>query len=167
VIVRLVRHGQSTWNAERRLQGQQDPPLSELGRAQARALDLSGSVVLCSDLRRAVQTAALAGATRPHLDARLREQAWGELEGLALEAALARYPDFDYTDVDAAVPGGESLRQVWDRLATLDLSAYGDDVAVVTHGDTIRVARCAFAGRPVEEVGWVLPPNGSVTVLEF
>ena len=163
--IRLVRHGQSTWNAERRVQGQQDPPLSELGREQARSLSLHGVPVLCSDLRRTRETAALAGAADVTLHRRLREQGLGVLEGLPLDEALAAYPDHDWTDVDARVPGGESLRDVWDRLVTIPLPS-APEIAVVTHGDTIRVARCAFAGRPVEDVTHDVPRNGGVTVLD-
>src|SRR3954451_4742886 len=60
----LVRHGESVWNAEERLQGQLDPPLSERGRRQSRALaatldGLPGDRVICSDLARARETAEL------------------------------------------------------------------------------------------------------------
>src|SRR3954451_17636073 len=62
----LVRHGESTWNAEERLQGQLDPPLSDRGRDQARALagmvdGVPAERIVCSDLGRARQTAELMG----------------------------------------------------------------------------------------------------------
>ncbi len=149
------------------MQGQADPPLSPLGREQASALDLSGcDAVLSSDLRRAVETARLAGR-EPLQDIRLREQSWGAIEGMTLSEALQHVSFNWYTDVDGKVADGESMRDVWERLSTIDLASHGDDVAVVTHGDTIRVALCAFTGRPVEEVEPHVPPNCSVTVLEI
>src|SRR4051795_13095841 len=74
----LVRHGESTWNAEERLQGQLDPPLSERGREQARTLagvadGLPADRVICSDLGRARETAELMGLEPGRLDTRWRE----------------------------------------------------------------------------------------------
>src|SRR3954449_70831 len=81
----IVRHGESTWNAEERLQGQLDPPLSDRGREQARALagmvdGLPGERIVCSDLGRARQTAELMGVEPGRFDERWREidvGSWG------------------------------------------------------------------------------------------
>src|SRR3954471_23099299 len=83
----LIRHGESTWNAEERLQGQLDPPLSERGREQVRALqemiatlDVPDERIVCSDLGRARETAELLGLEPAAYDARWREidvGAWG------------------------------------------------------------------------------------------
>src|SRR5918994_3815273 len=83
----LVRHGESTWNAEERLQGQLDPPLSERGREQSAALagmldGLPDERVICSDLGRARQTAELLGLRPVRFDARWREIDVGEWGGL-------------------------------------------------------------------------------------
>src|SRR5215218_1994878 len=82
----LVRHGESTWNAEERLQGQLDPPLSERGRDQSRALagvldGMPDDRVVCSDLGRARETAELLGLRPARLDARWREIDVGEWGG--------------------------------------------------------------------------------------
>ena len=85
----LVRHGESTWNAEHRLQGQADPPLSELGREQAEALlpflDGIPERRLSSDLTRAVQTAELLGLAGAPQDPRWREIDIGEWAGFTLD----------------------------------------------------------------------------------
>src|SRR3954453_4284107 len=85
----LVRHGESTWNAEHRLQGQADPPLSELGREQAEALlpflDGLPTRRLSSDLTRAVQTAELLGLAGAPTDRRWREIDIGEWAGFTLD----------------------------------------------------------------------------------
>src|ERR671914_1615083 len=82
----LVRHGESTWNAEERLQGQLDPPLSDRGREQSIALaamldGLPDERVVCSDLGRARQTAELLGLRPGRFDTRWREIDVGEWGG--------------------------------------------------------------------------------------
>ncbi len=179
MILHLIRHGQSEWNAERRVQGQADPPLTALGREQARVAadalaDRPLSAVLSSDLHRASSTAA--AVAEPHglavvCDAGLREQRLGVLEGLPMAEALQRSGGMDWTDPDASVPGGESLRQVYDRVAAalrpVCAGAYGAEVAVVSHGDAIRMARCALAGDPIESAPYESVPTGSVTTLHL
>jgi len=177
VIVRLLRHGQSTWNLDRRVQGQQDPPLTELGREQAResvaALTGAGAL-LSSDLRRARETADILGSALGVpvvITPLLREQGLGVLEGLTTEEALHRAGEHDWRDPDAAVPGGESLRTVYARLVPLATSIrageHGDDVALVTHGDTLRVAVCLLAGRPVTEIADPVVGNGEVVTIKM
>ncbi|HEX3811217.1 MAG TPA: histidine phosphatase family protein [Mycobacteriales bacterium] len=174
MIVHLVRHGQSEWNESRRVQGQQDPPLTPLGLTQATAAADSLrhrplTAVWSSDLTRARRTAepiAAAHGLPVVVDARLREQCLGVLEGLPQQEALDRSSGFDWTDVDAAVCGGESLRAVYARLvAVLDPLCRGEagaEIAVVSHGDAIRVARCVLAGLPVESVTYDGIPTGTV-----
>src|SRR5687767_6054434 len=90
----LVRHGESTWNAEELLQGQLDPPLSERGREQSRALAgplerLPDERVICSDLGRARQTAELLGLRPARFDPRWREidvGAWGGRPAAEIDA---------------------------------------------------------------------------------
>ena len=78
-VLCLVRHGQSTWNAERRIQGQLDPPLSELGRAQAnrvaeRLARERWDVLYSSDLSRARQTAEAIARRQPRFMSRAQWQ---------------------------------------------------------------------------------------------
>ena len=85
----LVRHGQSTHNAQARLQGQADPPLSDAGRTEAELLRpalarFDEDRVLTSDLQRASQTAELLGYPGARRDPRLREIDVGEWEGRSL-----------------------------------------------------------------------------------
>src|SRR4051812_31723246 len=84
----LVRHGESTWNADHRLQGQLDPPLSEAGRAQTvelrplvERIGIAPDRVIASDLTRARETAALLGLAPARVDARWREIDVGEWGG--------------------------------------------------------------------------------------
>ena len=85
----LVRHGQSTHNAQARLQGQADPPLSDAGRAEAELLKAAlpvfeGDRVITSDLQRAAQTAELLGYPGARRDKRFREIDVGAWEGRPL-----------------------------------------------------------------------------------
>lgn len=167
----LVRHGESTWNVARRVQGRSArSSLTPLGLRQADAAaavlaDLGAVRLLTSDALRARQTAAVI-ARRLGLHARptalLRERCWGVLEGRGLaeaDEADARLRDHQ------AVRGGESRAEVRDRLTRLveDLGPEVGPVVLVTHGDVIGEALRAWGGalRPV-----TLPRNGSVTRLD-
>lgn len=146
----VVRHGETVWNAERRMQGQQDSPLSARGRAQARALGQRFATetfdhLYSSDLQRAYQTAAAIAERSGHeirVDARLRERAFGVFEGLTAAEMAARHPDayarFRARDPDYALPGGECTRSFFARsMACFDeLGARhrGERIVIVAHG---------------------------------
>jgi broad specificity phosphatase PhoE len=172
----LVRHGQSEWNAAGLLQGQiAHVPLTELGHRQAvaAAAELAAGqppeALISSDLRRAVQTAEHCAArtglpvtTTPAL----REQGYGVLEG---RPSRELWDLVDWTDPHWSAEGGESLAQLYARvagyLATLLADPPAPVVALVTHGDTIRAAQAVVAGVGPGELPAVTPPNGSVTRL--
>ena len=147
----LVRHGQSEWNAEGRWQGQADPPLSDLGRLQARAAGASiGAVdaVVASPLERAFLTASAisesVGVGPVLVDADLMERHAGDWQGLTRAQIDQQYPGYldDKGDDRRRPPGWEHddvllervLRAI-DRIAT-DLAG-ADDVVAVTHGGVI------------------------------
>ena len=123
----VVRHGQTQWNVEARVQGHGDSPLTAQGLAQADAIGERLArerfdVLVASDLGRAMGTAERI-ARRCNLavvpDPRLRERDFGAGEGLTYEEIDARWPNvFSRTgevDPDLAIPGGESRRQFHDR----------------------------------------------------
>jgi broad specificity phosphatase PhoE len=143
----LARHGQSEWNAAGRWQGQADPPLTELGLAQARsAAGHAGSfdAVFASDLERACVTAQIIaegiGIGPVIIDPRLRERHAGEYEGLTRAEIDERYPGA--IEAERWPPGWESNAEIQTRLleALNDIIDYtgGDgDVLVVCHGGVI------------------------------
>jgi glucosyl-3-phosphoglycerate phosphatase len=168
----LVRHGESTWNAEERLQGQLDPPLSDRGREQARALlpvvdAMPDGRVVCSDLSRARETAELLGL-RPRFDARWREIDVGEWGGRPAAEIDAQSPELtNWRGGTRVGPGGES----WDDFAARvsgavdELVAAGGSWLVVCHGGCIRVAVAHVTGADPLHLG--SPPNASATVFEL
>lgn len=108
--VLLVRHGESTWNADGRWQGQADPPLTARGRAQARAAAAAlppVDRVVASDLRRAHDTAVLLAGDRPvAVDVDLRERDAGAFSGLRRREIHERHPGL-LPDDPARAPGTE------------------------------------------------------------
>ncbi len=153
--VLLLRHAESTWNADARWQGWGNPPLSERGHAQARDLAerLTGAGitrVVSSDLVRAAETAAILGRTldlRHELDARLRERNLGRWSGLREAEIRAAFGDeldrFRAHDPALCPGGGESAvdfaARVMPALETIAAWETQETVAVVTHLGVIRL----------------------------
>jgi broad specificity phosphatase PhoE len=168
----LVRHGESEWNAVRRLQGQADIALSPRGEEQARALatvvaQLAPDRVISSDLRRARHTAELLGYAEAPTDAGLREVDVGEWTGLPIDQIIAQDAE-GYRAWRAgsfAPPGGE----VWQDFATRTLAATTNALAttnrllIVCHGGVIRALLQSLLGLPPKRIIPVGP--GSVTIL--
>jgi broad specificity phosphatase PhoE len=178
----LIRHGESTWNREHRIQGQLDPPLSDEGRQQASLLGarLTGrkfAGCYASDLKRAFETAELIGAATgvdPEPTAALREIYLGEWEGFRTEEIAERYPQawaswVEEPDWDC-VPGGEGAAAFEGRVGAaiaeiLRRHEHGD-VLVVTHGGVIQMALHRIVGRPSRGLFPFKIQNASISVIE-
>ncbi|QEV47453.1 histidine phosphatase family protein [Streptomyces vinaceus] len=150
----LWRHGQTSWNLERRFQGSTDIELTDTGVAQARRAarllaSLKPVAIVASDLRRASATAAelaaVTGLPVAH-DAALRETYAGEWQGLTHEEIIAKYGE-QYAAWKRGEPvrrgGGELETEVADRAAPVVLEHAGrlpdgGTLVVVSHGGTIR-----------------------------
>src|SRR5476649_965924 len=111
-LITLIRHGETTWNAERRVQGQLESPLSERGVQQAEALAQrmqfeKFDALYASDLARAYATAekiaALTGG-RIHSDQRLRERHYGVFQGFTWDEIRQKFPA-EYAEFKARFPG--------------------------------------------------------------
>lgn len=150
--VLLVRHGESIWNAEGRWQGAADPPLSEVGRAQAAELaalvkkeDID--LIVASDLCRAIETAEIVAAVIGHepaivIEPRLRERDVGEISGLTRAEIEERFPGLLEkwrTGELTQMPGGEDdiTPRVSAGLQAVADALDGSVVLVVTHGGVI------------------------------
>ncbi len=192
----LLRHGRTAHNHARRIQGQLDVDLDDVGRAQAAAVApamaaLAPAVVWCSDLVRTRRTAepvlAACGSTASY-DARLREFHLGERQGLSHDEYRALAPEefarFHQGDFDV-VPGAETTEQVRARMVgalreLLDAVEPGRTALAITHGAAIRVATVALLGWPtdaihslrgVDNCGWVelleQPEAGRLRLLAY
>lgn len=150
-ILTLVRHGETAWNYEGRIQGSTDIPLNDTGRLQARgiadtlAAEYAGRevVVVSSDLGRAAETAdiiaAALGTEVLHRFPGLQERSYGEAEGMDAPTFYDTYGPWHAADV----PGAETWPVVRERalaaLAEAVASAPdGVDVIAVAHGALIR-----------------------------
>jgi broad specificity phosphatase PhoE len=178
----LIRHGQSTWNHEHRIQGQLDPPLSAEGRRQAELLAgrLAGRAFAgfySSDLKRAFETAEVLASTvrtRPVAVTGLREIFLGQWEGLRTEEIAERFPEAWARWVEApdwdVVPGGEGAALFDARVgATLEdiLSRHEHgDVLVVTHGGVIQIALHRVVGRTSRGLFPFKIQNASISLIE-
>jgi len=142
----LVRHGETDWNADGRLQGRTDRPLSEFGRLQASQLaeelaDERVAAIYASDLSRARETAAIVGerlGLAVVLDPGLREKDWGTWEGLTpVERDRVEFVGESTEAHQERVLG--ALRRIADRHP-------GERVLVVTHGGSMRRVQTAALG---------------------
>ncbi len=178
----LVRHGETTWNAEGRVQGHLDSPLTEAGRADAermagRLRSVSFDSVCSSDLGRAQATLAAItnGRTLPvQALPGLREKCYGTWEGVTFEEIRERHPEeFDrlfMDDVEFAPPGGESdcdlVRRIGDLVEQLKLTHADDqDILLVGHGGSLRAVLVNLLDLPVRSLWHFRMDNGGLSIL--
>lgn len=171
-LLALVRHGQTDWNFERRIQGRTDIPLNDTGRAQALLAadalrDGGWKRVASSTLQRASETAQIIadalGLEAPTTYPGLVERDYGVGEGTLVSDFHARYSAGE-------VPGGETLEQLAERalqaLGSVVSDAPGEPAIVVAHGGVIRallgIATDGALPRPGERID-----NASVTVFRL
>lgn len=175
----LVRHGETPWNTERRIQGQIDIGLNQHGIRQARAAgqylrEEQASAIYASDLQRAWATAhalsefsGLVAQARPAL----RERKYGVFEGLTYDEAKAAHPEV-YRRFEAREPGfvfpgdGESLEQLSARvvgcLKEISAAHHGETVLLVTHGGVLDVVNRFVRDLPLVTPRDFMIPNAGL-----
>lgn len=162
----LIRHGETVWNQQRRMQGHSDSPLSETGVRQAQLLacrlkQIAFSTLYSSDSGRAHHTARSVAEVTGHpivLEPRLRERHFGVFEGLTGSEIEASYPAdyarFKSRDQAHVIPGGESAAQFRARVSACLHEIAGrharELVVVITHGLVLDVFYRAALGIPPE-----------------
>lgn len=180
----FVRHGESVWNREGRVQGRADPPLSELGRAQAAlvaerlAREFKPAAVYSSALQRATatgQTIAERLGLPLNADARLNEYDIGVFTGLTDAEVTAQYPEIRAKwemDVQwVPVPGEEGIypfvHRITQAMDEIIAANPGDtDVIVVTHGGVMAVYLGDLIGlNPRQRMPWVFE-NASISIVQ-
>lgn len=182
-MIYLVRHGETQWNAQKRIQGQADSPLTEEGRKQAkqvamRVKNLGITHLVSSDLGRAVETADIIASVLNlpiQTDKRLRELNMGILEGkcvdqLTPEEDLIRRSPLSGTP-DARIPEGESMQELADRLhaAINDLRALpkGSIPLVVCHGLALGCLIGTVMGLPAHAPRRIRLRNCSLSRIDY
>ncbi|MGB8955198.1 MAG: histidine phosphatase family protein [Tumebacillaceae bacterium] len=148
--ITLVRHGETIWNRELRLQGSRDIPLSEVGLAQAEAvadrlLQEQFHNIYSSHLQRAHKTASTIADRLQiphHVHEDLRERHYGELEGMTREEILGRYPGFwepgtDLSSVKRLELPEELRERAYQAVREIAERHPGENVMIVSHGGTI------------------------------
>ncbi|HEX7055924.1 MAG TPA: histidine phosphatase family protein [Bacilli bacterium] len=171
MVIGLIRHGETDWNAEKRIQGQKDIALNENGIRQAKALaeylrQDPWDAIVASDLTRAMTTAetiaAACGISRVYSDRRLRERYYGDIEGTTLAEREKvwgeHWRDFDHrieSDEAVRARGIVAIRDYTERLTV-------GRILFVSHGSLIRQVLADLL--PEQEIGVI--HNTSLTVLE-
>ena len=179
----IVRHGETVWNRQGRIQGHTNVGLSERGRQQASLLaqrlkPVPFDAAYASDLCRASDTAAaiLQGRDVPFYPTpRLREYHKGAFEGLTEAELRARYPveypGYVAKDLDYAPEGGESTREVSARMTAaiseIKERHLGDNVLVVGHGGSLRAAMMALLGMPMDANWRFVFGNCTLTIVDI
>lgn len=162
----VVRHGETQWNVEGRVQGHLDSPLTERGLRQAEAIAESFAgeridLLLTSDLPRAARTAEAIGrrtGVPVTPEPRLRERHFGVFQGLTHAQMRESYPEayrrWHDGEVDFAIPGGETRREGYRRVADWAADAVaryaGRRVVAVAHGGTLDYLFRYVLGLPLE-----------------
>ena len=168
----LVRHGETEWSVSRRHTGRSDIELTERGRQEADLLRarLAGwrfGLVLASPLRRARETAELAGL-EPELDDDLLEWDYGEFEGRTTEEIRAEIPGWSVWT--HPVPGGETADDVGrraDRVIQRCLAVPHGDVALVAHAHLLRILGARWIELPASDGQRLTLDTATVSVLGF
>ncbi|CAN7470554.1 histidine phosphatase family protein [Phenylobacterium sp. LjRoot219] len=167
-MIYLVRHGETEFNRERRLQGHVDSPLTDLGRRQVEAVGAQlkaligaerGWRILASPLGRTRRTAEILaeriGLTQIEVEPRLIELSWGDWDGRLRADLAAACPTFGRSNWAFHAPTGETYPAMCARLAgwLAELPPEAERrIIAVSHGVTGRVLRGVYAGLPIETV---------------
>lgn len=181
----LLRHGETAWNRELRFQGQVDVPLNEVGCEQARragsalaAID-SINAIVSSDLQRARQTAELVAhrlGLRVELDRALREQAFGQADGLSVPELQERHPEawdrWLQFDATYAFPGtAESAIRFSDRILGALVGIANrypvQRVLIVTHGGVLDMVYRTATKQPLSGPRQCSIPNAAINRVAF
>jgi probable phosphoglycerate mutase len=179
----IIRHGETDWNVERRIQGHTDIPLNKLGQAQALAMAFNAAhqrfyAIYSSDLKRAMETAQ-ALAQREDQEVKplpqLRERHYGLFQGITAAQGAERYPQayahYVARDLEYDFETGESLHQFAERVSEgidwLVRHHSGQTIAVVSHSGVLDVVYRRATGRPLHTQRDFVIPNCALNWFHF
>lgn len=168
-LLALLRHAETPWSASGRIQGRTDIALSASGREMLRCKALPPEYremrAVTSPLQRCVETANLLGLGHAKREARIAEMHWGEWEGRSLTELRSQLgvemSENEARGLDFAPPGGETPRQVLDRVGgwLSEIARNGEATLAITHRGVIRVVLAAatgwdMRGKPPVKLDW-------------
>jgi probable phosphoglycerate mutase len=166
MLLAMLRHGDTAWSADGRIQGRSDPALTDDARERLRRFELpkvcAGMRIVTSPLARCIETAALLGAPQARREARIAEMSWGAWEGRRLadlRAELgAKMSENEARGWDFRPDGGETPREVLARVRTW-LAELKEPTLAVTHRGVIRAVYAQAAGwdmlgKPPVKLAW-------------
>lgn len=175
----LIRHGQTDWNIQGRIQGRQDTTLNETGRRQAEQLAKGMdsrpiSRIYCSTQKRAKETAIAIGQRQKvdvYVVEGLEEVDFGDWEGLTMEEIQDKYPEeyrrWMINPVDVAPPGGENQFEAMERAVKVlkgIIAETKEDTAIVSHGATLAFI-VGYLMSDQDEETEIIVNNASVTTI--
>lgn len=179
----FIRHGETDWNAAKRIQGQTDIPLNKTGQAQALAMAFNAghydfSAIYGSDLSRAFETAQKVAARRG-LEVKsmpqLRERHYGIFQGMTADEGAQRYPEA-YAHYKARDPHydfetGESMlgfaQRVSDAVELMRSQNSGQTIAAVCHAGVLDIVYRKATGRPLHTPRDFVIPNCALNWFRF
>ena len=172
----LIRHGETEWSTSGKHTGSTDISLTSAGEEAARKLvnliPINPDLVLCSPLKRAQHTAALAGLVVTRTEADLMEWNYGEFEGRTTPEIRAELNDDSWLIWDSHIPHGEQLNDIAarvDRVITESLPTVrnGGTVVLVAHGHVLRILTARWLGlSPIHARYFALSP-ATISTLGF
>lgn len=179
----IIRHGETDWNVERRIQGHTDVPLNEVGRAQALAMAFNAAhhrfaAIYSSDLARTLETARVLAQREEQevkLLPQLRERHYGVFQGITAAQGAELYPaayaHYVARDLEYDFETGESLRGFAERVAEgidwLVRHHRGQTIAAVSHGGVLDVVYRRATGRPLSTPRDFKIPNCALNWFHF
>ena len=179
----IIRHGETEWNVEKRIQGHTDVPLNETGRAQALAMAFNAAhhrfhAIYSSDLARAQETARALAQREAHdvrLLPQLRERHFGIFQGITATEGAVRHPEayarYIARDPDYDFETGESLTAFAARVAEavdwLVRHHSGQTIAAVAHSGVLDIVYRRATGRPLETPRDFKIPNCALNWFRF
>lgn len=179
----LIRHGETDWNKERRMQGQTEVSLNETGVLQAKKIGFQLKkypidVLYSSPQIRAYETAKVIHRYHTkipfHTHDALKERSFGETEGKLFDEIITQYPTLSF-DKNWNHPlfqpsGGERIKDVYERserfLAEVLKKEEGRSIAIVSHGVTIRCMICSLLHLPLPHNIFFEIYNTSLTIIK-
>jgi len=168
-VLAMLRHGDTDWTRDRRIQGRTDIPLNDTGRAKIRSIKLPAEVrdmrVVSSPLARCMETASLLGLGEVACEERVTEMHWGEWEGRRLDDLRSELGEAmranEARGLDFTPPGGESPRLVLERVGRwlAEIARLDQPTLAISHRGVIRAIFCAASGwdmrgRPPLKFDW-------------